>query len=214
MTTTWQTPVGNGVTTAVADPSTLPRAEGTLGRISLRDVPPQGREPFVEGPIGCAALPPVTFVSTEPWREQRIGAAAVYCSDGRWGDAVDELCHRCLGIPAYDRFAVPGGPGWLNERAPGLGTLAWTARDQLEFLVSAHKLERIILITHWGCAFYAHRMAGPGGNLPGPETTVDAQLADVRTARMTLRRWFGPIGVEGYLAMRTGTTLSFHRLLD
>lgn len=213
MTTAWQTPVGNGSTTRFAYRCAIPRAEGTLGGISLLDAPRQLRDQSPGEPLGCAALPPVTFVSTEPWREQRIGAAAVYCSDGRWGDAVDELCHRCLGIPAYDRFAVPGGPGWLNERAPGLGSLAWTARDQLEFLVSAHKLERIVLITHWGCAFYAHRLAG-AGELPAPERTVDAQMADVRNARGTLRRWFGPIRVEGYLAMRSGTTLSFHRLLD
>src|SRR5438128_470117 len=63
------------------------------------------------------ALPPQRFVSGEEWNPQRIGALAMYCSDGRWGDAFDEFCHRSLQIPRYDRFAVPGGPAWLTEGA-------------------------------------------------------------------------------------------------
>src|SRR3954468_14533464 len=60
-------------------------------------------------------LPPQRFRTSEPWNEQRIRALAMYCSDGRWGDAFDEFCHRSLMIPRYDRFAVPGGPAWLTE---------------------------------------------------------------------------------------------------
>jgi len=56
------------------------------------------------------------FTSTHPWNPERIGAMAIYCSDGRWGEAFDEFCHEGLRIPRYDRFAVPGGPLWLVMR--------------------------------------------------------------------------------------------------
>src|SRR3954471_2525665 len=64
------------------------------------------------------SLLPPSFVSSETWNDRRIRALAMYCSDGRWGDAFDEFCHRSLMIPRYDRFAVPGGPAWLTSSQP------------------------------------------------------------------------------------------------
>src|SRR5580765_2856122 len=103
-------------------------------------------------------LPPQRFRSSESWNEQRIRALAMYCSDGRWGDAFDEFCHRSLMIPRYDRFAVPGGPGWLiasqnagktsDEGAARRANLSLAAWDQLGFLVEAHQIQRIVLVSH------------------------------------------------------------------
>src|SRR5437016_3250055 len=61
-------------------------------------------------------LPMAIYTSTETWNAERIGALALYCSDGRWGEAFDDFCHRRLLIPRYDRWAVPGGPAWLVAR--------------------------------------------------------------------------------------------------
>ena len=61
-------------------------------------------------------MEPELFTSRHPWNPERIGALAIYCSDGRWGEAFDEFCHEGLRIPRYDRFAVPGGPLWLVMR--------------------------------------------------------------------------------------------------
>ena len=61
-------------------------------------------------------LPVSVFTSMEPWRHERIGALALYCSDGRWGEAFDEFCHKHLLIPRYDRWAVPGGPAVVAGR--------------------------------------------------------------------------------------------------
>src|SRR5262245_63959410 len=102
-------------------------------------------------------LPMSVFTSTEPWHPERIGALALYCSDGRWGEAFDDFCHKCLHIPRYDRWAVPGGPAWLATPANG-DAFAQAARTQLDFLVGVHQLERIVLITHFGCAAYTCRM--------------------------------------------------------
>jgi hypothetical protein len=51
-----------------------------------------------------------SFVSTVPFTEARIRAASIYCSDGRFGEQIDEFLHQGLGLPRYDRLAVPGGP--------------------------------------------------------------------------------------------------------
>src|SRR5262245_58041253 len=94
---------------------------------------------------------PLEYRTRQQWNPERIGALAVYCSDGRWGEAFDEFCHEGLSIPRYDRFAVPGGPLWLTLREASLLTPYSVARDQLHFLVQAHQLERIVLIGHYGC---------------------------------------------------------------
>jgi hypothetical protein len=151
------------------------------------------------------ALPMPVFTSTERWHPERIGALALYCSDGRWGDAFDEFCHRHLGIPRYDRWAVPGGPAWLTGHDDELA-LAQAARVQLDFLVQAHELEQIVLITHYACAYYGHRLGRP------PLECLSPQLDDVRAAAATLRRWYPGMRVDGYLAMRDGNCLSFHDL--
>ena len=39
-----------------------------------------------------------------------FAAAAVYCSDGRFGEHVDDFLHNALKLPRYDRLAVPGVP--------------------------------------------------------------------------------------------------------
>src|SRR5438874_12336388 len=92
-----------------------------------------------------ANLPEPIFTAREPWNPERIHAMAIYCSDGRFGEAFDEFCQEGLGIPRYDRFAVPGGPLWLVTRDVSLMIPHSAARDQLQFLVKAHELSRIVL---------------------------------------------------------------------
>src|SRR5262245_8281142 len=150
-------------------------------------------------------LPLAEFTSSERWHPERIGALALYCSDGRWGEAFDEFCHRYLQIPRYDRWAVPGGPAWLVPRDDEQG-LFQAAREQLDFLVHAHELEQLVLITHYGCAYYGHRLQ------LSPQEGLAVQVEDVRTAAAMLRSWYPRMRVEAYLAMRTGNCLSFHGL--
>src|SRR5438067_9937882 len=95
-------------------------------------------------------LPTVSYQAMERWHAERIGALALYCSDGRWGEAFDEFCHKYLQIPRYDRWAVPGGPAWLVSRDEDHTPLQ-AARLQLDFLVRTHELEQIVLIAHYGC---------------------------------------------------------------
>jgi len=146
------------------------------------------------------------FISTHTWNPARIRALAIYCSDGRWGRAFDEFCHESLRIPRYDRFAVPGGPLWLVLRDVSLMIPHSAARDQLQFLVKVHQLDRIVLFGHEGCAYYTHLLG------PALDICLAAQHDDLQLAAKTLRSWFPSITVEAWMAMRTGDRLSFHPL--
>ena len=160
--------------------------------------------PGAASPIELAPeLPLPVFHSTERWHPERIGALALYCSDGRWGEAFDEFCHEGLQIPRYDRFAVPGGPAWLTLRDVSLMRPYDAARQHLDFLVRAHQLERVVLISHYGCAFYGHLLGMDA------EGCLPAMREDLDIAAGTLRGWFAGIRVETYLAMREGERLWF-----
>jgi hypothetical protein len=151
-------------------------------------------------------LPMPVFTSQEVWNAERIGALAIYCSDGRWGEAFDEFCHKHLHIPRYDRMAVAGGPAWLADHADDADESYEALRQQLRFLVKVHELERIVLISHHGCAVYRERF-----HLEADQC-LPRQTEDLRCAAEILRRWFPDVRTETYLAMRRGSCFTFHWL--
>ncbi len=150
-------------------------------------------------------LPMAVFTSTEVWNPERIGALALYCCDGRWGEAFDEFCHKRLQLPRYDRLAIAGGPIWLAG-GDKPSDLREALQKQLALLVKVHELERIVLINHYGCAVYRERLQR------GPDECLPAQMDDLRAAAASLRGWFPDVRVEAYLAMQKGSSFSFHWL--
>ena len=144
------------------------------------------------------------FTSMERWNPERIGAVAIYCSDGRWGEAFDEFCHKHLQIPRYDRLALAGGPACFAPRDEKAKLLCEAALEQMAFLVKVHELKRVVLITHYGCAIYGEQLQRK------PDDCLPIQLEDLRTVSETLRRRFASVKVETYLAMQKGSAFSFH----
>jgi hypothetical protein len=152
------------------------------------------------------SLPVAAYHAIERWHPERIGAMAIYCSDGRWGEAMDEFCHRHLQIPRYDRWAVPGGPAWVAAQLAHHPDDA--VRAQLDFLVRAHELERMVLITHFGCAWYSHQLGR------SPDDCLPAQAADLEAAAAALREWYPGMQVDTYLAVQQHGWVTFHRWDD
>jgi hypothetical protein len=186
------------------------------GYVPVVAKPHAGKPPPVRVTLPPAApqmaLPPQRFRASELFDPRRIGAVVMYCSDGRWSDAFDEFCHRSLQIPHYDRFAVPGGPGWLTigrtqkeQDRPSLeASLSRSAWENLGLLVRVHELSRIVLVGHYGCAFYLERFRKT------PEETVPIQLADLQRARKAVQERFPRLTVETYMAMRHDQQMCFH----
>ncbi|MBI5865396.1 MAG: hypothetical protein HZB38_12990, partial [Planctomycetes bacterium] len=97
------------------------------------------------------------FESSLSYERARIKAAAIYCSDGRVGEHFDDFLHNSLGLPRYDRVALPGGAACLAGH-PQAHLEEQGVVDELKFLVEVHQLQRVVLIAHEGCAFYASRL--------------------------------------------------------
>src|SRR5689334_7053819 len=116
----------------------------------------------------------IVYASEIPFDARRIGAAAIYCSDGRFGEQMDEFLHRGLALPRYDRLAVPGGAACLAGHVRSFHEKAALER-QLEFLIRAHQLDRIVLIAHHDCAFYKDAWLGLN-------SLEQQQAADLRVA--------------------------------
>ena len=145
------------------------------------------------------------YESILPYNPQRIRAAAVYCSDGRVGEHFDDFLQNGLGLPRYDRVALPGGPaclaGHTEAHVEEQGVL-----DELRFLVDVHGLERVVLVAHAGCAFYSRRLFLP-------ESLLEAQQRiDLVKAAGFIRRTIGLKQVEAYLARPDERRVTFERV--
>lgn len=131
-----------------------------------------------------------------------IRAAAVYCSDGRYGTHFDDFLQQGLGLPHYDLVVLPGGPGCLAGHTEA-DLEAAEVIGELKFLADAHKLERLVLIQHEGCAYYSHRVG------VGPEQVIALQRADLVRVAFQIRRVSANLKIEGYFARLDGERLVF-----
>ena len=150
-------------------------------------------------------MPSTRYVSRLAYEPARIFAAAVYCSDGRLGDHVDDFLHQGLGLPRYDRVACPGGPVSLSGRLAA----HWEARgveEQLRFLAQVHEIRKVVLIAHVGCAYYSHRLC------LSPEAVEREQIEDLQKAGWTVDRMVPGIEVERYLLRVTGEEVAFEAI--
>jgi hypothetical protein len=142
------------------------------------------------------------FESRIRYEKARIHAAAVYCSDGRVGQQFDEFLSDGLRLPRYDRVSLPGGPACLAGH-PEAHLEEQGVVDELRFLVDVHKLRRVVLIAHQGCAFYATRLG-----LKEPRLEA-VQRADLVRASAFVHRVTGLDAIEAYFARLSGDRVVF-----
>ena len=125
-----------------------------------------------------------TYASPLPYEDARIGAAALYCSDGRLGEQVDDFLHRGLSLPRCDRLVCPGGPVALAGRLMAF----WECQGvepQLRLLVRAHGLRKVVLIAHQGCGYYGQRLGLPAAEIEA-EQRRDLDVAAAAVSRLGL----------------------------
>lgn len=147
----------------------------------------------------------MAFRSDIPYNPARIHAAAIYCSDGRVGEQFDEFLQNGLGLPRYDRVALPGGPACLAGHSQAhleeQGVI-----DELKFLVEFHELSRVVLIAHQGCAFYTRRL-----ELVPPRLEL-MQRADLVRAAALVHRVTGLSRIDAYYARLDELRVTFEKV--
>jgi hypothetical protein len=142
------------------------------------------------------------YESPTPYEQARIHAAAIYCSDGRVGEQIDDFLHKGLGLPRYDRLATPGGPACL---AGNLATFleGRAMEDALRFLIRVHDLGQIVLIAHDSCAYYRDRLGVTESSV------TKEQRQDLERAARAVRRLHDGLGVTAFLAHTAGARIRF-----
>lgn len=145
------------------------------------------------------------YESRLPYERSRIHAGAIYCSDGRVGEHFDDFLQNGLGLPRYDRIALPGGAACLAGH-PQAHLEEQGVVDELNFLVEVHGLKRVVLIAHDGCAFYATRLGLSDRRLEL------VQRADLVRAAASVHRVTGIAQVEAYFARLTAGRVLFERV--
>ena len=146
-----------------------------------------------------------SYFSPAPFDERRIQAAAVYCSDGRFGEQFDDLVAGGLNLPRYDRLAVPGGAACLASHFQTYREEKAIA-EQLRFLIEVHGLQRVVHIAHENCAFYSHRLQ------VSPLQLERKQLDDMRKAVSRVRQLRSDIAVDAWFARLRGRQVRFDRV--
>lgn len=155
------------------------------------------------GAVRCGGMSatPGPWRAPTPFTAARIGAVAIYCSDGRYGDQFDEFLHQRLGLPRYDRLAIPGGAAVLANHLTTYREQD-ALLDQLRFLVEAHGLERVVLIAHQNCVFYIKRLYTAENRLRWQ------QEEDLARAAEAVRSVSSRLSVASYFAALDGGTVS------
>jgi hypothetical protein len=142
------------------------------------------------------------FRSMYPFEESRIRAAAIYCSDGRYGEQFDEFLHTALLLPRYDRVAIPGGPGCLAGHFAAYKEEEVLV-EQLDFLIRSHELNRMVLIQHESCGFYLKKLSMRADQVLGQ---LSKDLGKAATRLWSIRR---SLEIDAYLAVRHGEFVKF-----
>ncbi|MFI5296815.1 MAG: carbonic anhydrase [Polyangiales bacterium] len=135
----------------------------------------------------------VTIASTLAFDPAHPHALALYCSDGRFTDSVEELVHG-LGHPRLDTITLPGGPALLNLLNTGFADLETVTRAT-SFLIRSHAITHVFLLAHEGCGYYRARMRGGT-----PASIAEAQRSDLAIAGEVIKGLHHDVRVQGWYA--------------
>lgn len=157
-----------------------------------------------EGTFGKAAVISSSFVKAT-FDKKHPKALAIYCSDGRFTDSVEELVHG-LGHPRLDVLCLPGGPALLD-----LGSASFSAleamRTSASFLIRGHAIQHVTLVAHDGCGYYKERY-----RFETPEEIVKQQKDDLRIAKQWLIGSHPDLTIALYFAKPEGNKIAFEEI--
>jgi len=142
------------------------------------------------------------LMSQPAFLEAHPTALAIYCSDGRFTDAVEDLMRRSRGHERFDAMLLPGGPALLDSETASMVERE-TMRPSTSFLIRSHGIREVCLIAHAGCGFYKCRYAGmPAANV------LQRQMDDICRAAEWVGKTHG-VAVWPYFATPSGGRVRF-----
>ena len=139
---------------------------------------------------------PIPFDANHPH------ALAMYCSDGRFTEAVEGLL-RGLGHARLDTLTIPGGPALLDMTSSGLSSVD-VMREAATFLIRGHGITQVVLLGHEGCGYYKTRYV-----YESVEAMRRRQLSDLRQAAHWVRGAHEGLAVATYFATPEGNHVRF-----
>ncbi len=148
-------------------------------------------------------MPP--FAAKVPFDPIHPKALAIYCSDGRFTNAVEELL-AAAGHSRLDVLTIPGGPGLFNLYSTGFVERE-AARNAANFLIEGHKIQEVFLIAHQGCGWYQSKMPHQE-----PGKIGAAQAHDLRVASELLLERYPSLAIRRYLAQVKAERVIFHEV--
>ena len=137
-----------------------------------------------------------------PFDAKHPHALAMYCSDGRFTEAIENLL-RDLGHARLDTLTIPGGPALLDLTSSGLGAVD-VMREAATFLIRGHGITQVVLLGHEGCGYYKSRYA-----YESPEAMRRRQLQDLNRAARWVRGAHDALSVATYFATPDGNRVRF-----
>ena len=120
----------------------------------------------------------LVFTAHVPFQELHPTALAVYCSDGRFTAAVEELLSH-LGHARLDTMTIPGGPALFNIWSAPIIAADYQLKAA-SFLIQAHRINKVVLIAHESCGYYASQAR------LDPSAIYQEQIEDLHVAARAL----------------------------
>ena len=116
------------------------------------------------------------------------GRLVIFCSDERFIKANMAFLKNSLEIQTSDLMVLPGGPVFIINDEPDL-------MERLKILIDAHKIKKIILISHSDCGYYKKKFE----NL-SEEDILEKQMGDNQKAINRLEKLFKDISINVFHA--------------
>ncbi len=145
----------------------------------------------------------VALVSKRKFDESHPDSLAVYCSDGRFTSAVEELLVS-LGRERLDTMTLPGGPALFELTTADFAGLE-AVRTAASFLVRGHAIKHVVLLAHEACGYYRSR--NPGAE---PQALLHKQVSDLRSAAGWFHGAMPQLEIRLYYARITNAHVTFH----
>jgi hypothetical protein len=148
----------------------------------------------------------MSVTTRTPFQALHPAVLAIYCSDGRYTRAVEELA-EAVGHERIDVLCVPGGPGAMDAWTCGSVILADHLVQQADFLIASHHTAEVLVISHEGCGFYRrqHAVLDDAGR-------QERQHRDLLAAAALLTRRHPSLRVAAFHARPGGDRIVFQRV--